>query len=120
MVRYINLHAHILKYNCLTKWQVLKTVLKEVLAGCKIVFSRVFPSNFHAEKHRLWKMAEQLGAKCSKEHDLSVTQVVSLVAGTEKSLWAVKESKFLVNPGWIEATNYRWRTPLEEDFPVSI
>lgn len=93
---------------------MLKTVRKEVLVGCKIVFSLVFPTNYQAEKHHLWKMAEQLGAKCSKECELSVTHVVSLVAGTEKSLWAVRERKFLVNPEWIKAANYRWRKPPEE------
>ncbi|KAK6125230.1 hypothetical protein DH2020_041030 [Rehmannia glutinosa] len=45
--------------------QVLKAVRKEVLKDCKVVFSRVFPTNFPAEHHTLWKMAEQLGATCS-------------------------------------------------------
>ncbi|EOY32064.1 hypothetical protein QUC31_019560 [Theobroma cacao] len=99
--------------------QVLKTVQEEVLKGCKIVFSHVFPTNFPAESHPLWKMAEQLGATCSTETDLSVTHVVSTDAGTEKSRWAVKEKKFLVHPRWIEATNYLWQKQPEENFPVS-
>ncbi|XP_052199388.1 RNA polymerase II C-terminal domain phosphatase-like 4 [Diospyros lotus] len=98
--------------------EVLKTVRKEVLKGCKIVFSRVFPTKFQAENHHLWKMAEQLGAICVTETDPSVTHVVSADTGTEKSRWAVREKKFLVHPGWIEAANYFWEKQPEEKFPV--
>ncbi|KAK6126946.1 hypothetical protein DH2020_039311 [Rehmannia glutinosa] len=99
--------------------QVLKTVRKEVLKDCKVIFSRVFPTNFPAEHHTLWKMAEQLGATCSIELDPSVTHVVSTDAGTDKSRWAVQEKKHLVHPRWIEASNYMWRKQPEENFPVS-
>lgn len=98
--------------------QVLKTVRKEVLKGCKLIFTRVFPAKFNAESHHLWKMAEQLGATCSTRMDPSVTHVVSMDKGTEKSRWAVRENKFLVHPRWIEAANYRWRKEPEENFPV--
>ncbi|GLT85366.1 hypothetical protein SLE2022_035570 [Rubroshorea leprosula] len=99
--------------------QVLKTVRKEVLKGCKIVFSHVFPTRIQADSHPLWIMAEQLGATCLIEVDPSVTHVVSMDAGTEKSRWAAKEKKFLVHPRWIEATNYLWQKQLEENFPVA-
>ncbi|KAI3446758.1 hypothetical protein Pfo_003423 [Paulownia fortunei] len=99
--------------------QVLRIVRQEVLKGCKVVFSRVFPTNFPAEHHSLWKMAEQLGATCAIELDPSVTHVVSMDAGTDKSRWAVQEKKFLVHPRWIEASNYMWRKQPEENFPVS-
>ena len=97
---------------------MLKTVRKEVLKGCKIVFSRVFPTKFQPHNHLLWKMAEQLGATCSTETDSSVTHVVSTDAGTEKSRWAVKEKKFLVHPQWIEAANFFWQKQPEENFHV--
>eukprot|EP00261_Vitis_vinifera_P016434 XP_010645384.1 PREDICTED: RNA polymerase II C-terminal domain phosphatase-like 4 [Vitis vinifera] len=99
--------------------QVVKRVRKEVLKGCKIVFSRVFPTRFQAENHHLWRMAEQLGATCATELDPSVTHVVSTDAGTEKSRWALQEKKFLVHPGWIEAANYFWQKQPEENFPVN-
>ncbi|KAH6772337.1 C-terminal domain phosphatase-like 4 [Perilla frutescens var. hirtella] len=99
--------------------QVLKTVRKEVLKDCRVVFTRVFPTNFTAEHHPLWRMAEQLGATCLAEADPSVTHVVSLDSGTDKSRWAVKEKKFLVNPGWIEASNYLWKKQPEEKYPVT-
>ncbi|KAJ4840968.1 hypothetical protein Tsubulata_018162 [Turnera subulata] len=99
--------------------QVLKTVRKDVLRGCKIIFSRVFPTQFQADNHHLWKIAEHLGATCTTELDPSVTHVVSLEVGTDKSRWAVKHNKFLVHPRWIEATNFFWQRQPEENFPVS-
>ncbi|PPS00507.1 hypothetical protein GOBAR_AA20153 [Gossypium barbadense] len=99
--------------------QALKTVRAEALKDCKIVFSRVFPMKFQPENHHLWIMAEQLGGTCSTETDSSVTHVVSMDAGTQKSRWAVKENEFLVHPRWIEATNFFWQKQPEENFPVS-
>ncbi|OAY46689.1 hypothetical protein MANES_06G019000v8 [Manihot esculenta] len=99
--------------------EVLKTVRKDVLKGCKIVFSRVFPTQFQADNHHLWKTAEQLGATCFRELDPSVTHVVSQEAGTEKSRWALKNNKFLVHPRWIEAANYLWQRQPEENFRVN-
>ncbi|KAL4272804.1 hypothetical protein GQ457_13G028110 [Hibiscus cannabinus] len=99
--------------------QVLKRVRKEVLKDCKLVFSRVFPKKFQAENNLLWKIAEQLGATCLTGISSSVTHVVSLDAGTEKSRWAMKENKFLVHPRWIETANFFWQKQPEENFPVS-
>ncbi|XP_050225127.1 RNA polymerase II C-terminal domain phosphatase-like 4 [Mercurialis annua] len=98
--------------------RVLCTVRKDVLKGCKIVFSRVFPTHFQAENHRLWKMAQNLGAVCCTERDSSVTHVVSAESGTEKSRWARKTGRFLVDPRWIEASNYFWQRQPEDNFPV--
>ncbi|XP_010265619.1 PREDICTED: RNA polymerase II C-terminal domain phosphatase-like 4 isoform X2 [Nelumbo nucifera] len=98
--------------------QVMKAIRQDVLKGCKIVFSRVFPTKFHAENHQLWKIAEQLGATCSTELDSSVTHVVSTDTGTEKARWAVQHKKHLVHPQWIEATNYFWERQSEENFAV--
>ncbi|KAH9806480.1 RNA polymerase II C-terminal domain phosphatase-like 4 [Citrus sinensis] len=81
---------------------------REVLKGCKLVFSHAFPSKFPAHIHYLWKVVEQLGATCSIELDPSVTH----------SHWAAKEAKFLVDPRWIEAANFLWQGQLEEKFPV--
>ncbi|XP_060970711.1 RNA polymerase II C-terminal domain phosphatase-like 4 isoform X1 [Cannabis sativa] len=99
--------------------QVLKTLRKEILKGCKIVFSRVFPTKCQAENHHLWKMAENLGATCVTELDPSVTHVVSTDVGTEKSRWAQKKKKLLVHPRWIEASNYMWQKQSEELFSIN-
>ncbi|GMY35638.1 RNA polymerase II C-terminal domain phosphatase-like 4 [Fagus crenata] len=110
-----------LEYNLVDRdvRQVLKTVKKDVLKGCKIVFSHVFPTKYQAKNHHLWKMAEQLGATCAIELDPSVTHVVSTDVGTEKSRWAIKQNKFLVEPRWIEAANYLWQKQPEENFSVN-
>nr|XP_025681886.1 RNA polymerase II C-terminal domain phosphatase-like 4 isoform X2 [Arachis hypogaea] len=92
--------------------QVLKSVRREVLSGCVVVFSRIF----HGALPPLRQMAEQLGATCLMELDPSVTHVVATDAGTEKARWAVKEKKFLVHPRWIEAANYFWEKQPEENF----
>uniref|UniRef100_A0A452Z112 RNA polymerase II C-terminal domain phosphatase-like n=1 Tax=Aegilops tauschii subsp. strangulata TaxID=200361 RepID=A0A452Z112_AEGTS len=97
---------------------VIKRMRQEVLQGCKLVFSRVFPSDCRPQHQIMWKMAEQLGAVCCSEVDPSVTHVVAVHAGTEKARWAVKHKKFLLHPRWIEACNYRWHRQPEEDFPV--
>lgn len=99
--------------------QVLKSVRKGILQGCKIVFSRVFPTSVPAESHQLWKMAEQLGATCSVELDSSVTHVVATDPKTEKSRWATEEEKYLVHPQWIEAAYYLWRRHPEDKYSVS-
>ncbi|XP_074310609.1 RNA polymerase II C-terminal domain phosphatase-like 4 [Silene latifolia] len=98
--------------------QVRREVRKEVLKDCKIVFTRVFPKEGPPGDHRLWKMAEQLGATCSTKLGASVTHVVSLDPGTDKSRWAVREGKFLVHPRWLEAANYLWQRQPEDKFPV--
>ncbi|CAM8885914.1 unnamed protein product [Rhodiola kirilowii] len=100
--------------------QVLKSIRSEILKGCKVVFSRVFSHHIQAETHILWKIAEGLGATCCTDVDPSVTHVVAADAGTEKARWAVKENKFLVNQQWIEAANFLWKRPPEENFPVNL
>lgn len=97
---------------------VIKMVRKEVLQGCKVVFSRVFPNDSCPQEQMFWKMAEHLGAFCSTDVDSSVTHVVAVDLGTKKARWAVDNKKFLVHPRWIEAANFRWRRQPEEDFPV--
>lgn len=82
------------------------------------MFSRVFPTKFPAESHHLWRTAEQLGTTCSVDIEPTVTHVVARDAGTEKSRWAMKEKKFLVNPQWIEASYYRWKRQPEQIYSV--
>ncbi|CAM0955691.1 unnamed protein product [Alopecurus aequalis] len=99
--------------------QVIKRVRQEVLQGCKLVFSRVFPSDCRRPQEQImWKMAEQLGAICCTEVDSTVTHVVAVHVGTEKARWAVSNDKFLLHPRWIEACNYRWSRQPEDAFPV--
>ncbi|CAH2069577.1 unnamed protein product [Thlaspi arvense] len=95
---------------------LLKQVRKDILKGCKVVFSRVFPTKSQPENHPLWRIAEGLGATCATEVDASVTHVVAMDVGTEKVRWAIREKKFVVHRGWIEAANYLWKKQPEENF----
>ncbi|KAG0491359.1 hypothetical protein HPP92_004757 [Vanilla planifolia] len=104
--------------SCRDLRQILGTIRRGVLGGCRIVFSRLFPSKSKPEDELMWRIAEQLGAICLKEVDASVTHVVSTDAGTQKSHWARQNDKFLVNPGWIEASKFMWRRQPEKNFPV--
>uniref|UniRef100_A0A1J3CTK8 RNA polymerase II C-terminal domain phosphatase-like n=1 Tax=Noccaea caerulescens TaxID=107243 RepID=A0A1J3CTK8_NOCCA len=95
---------------------LLKQVRKEILKGCKVVFSRVFPTKSRPEEHPLWRTAEALGATCATEVDASVTHVVAMDVGTEKVRWAIREKKFVVHRGWIDSANYLWKKHPEENF----
>nr|CAD1840007.1 unnamed protein product [Ananas comosus var. bracteatus] len=99
--------------------QMIKMVRQEILQGCKLVFSRVFPLNSRVEDQSYWKMAEELGAICCTEVDSSVTHIVAKDSGTEKARWALQNGKFLVSPRWIEAARFLWQRQNEEDFLVN-
>ncbi|CAK7338208.1 unnamed protein product [Dovyalis caffra] len=97
--------------------QEFKTFCKDVLKGCKIVFSRVFPTGFRADHHHLWKMAEHLGATCSTELDTSMTRVASKDIGTKKSPWALKHIEVL-GPSR-EAANFLWQKQPVQKFSLA-
>lgn len=90
-----------------------------MLAGCRVVFSGLFPSNVAPREQAIWRLCERLGASCLGEVDPTVTHVVSVDPGTEKSRWALRHGKFLVNPRWVDGAHYLWRKLPEEDFPVA-
>eukprot|EP00252_Welwitschia_mirabilis_P012261 TRINITY_DN2723_c0_g2_i1.p1 TRINITY_DN2723_c0_g2~~TRINITY_DN2723_c0_g2_i1.p1 ORF type:complete len:519 (-),score=110.99 TRINITY_DN2723_c0_g2_i1:215-1771(-) len=99
--------------------QILKEVRAKVLEGCTIVFSRIFPTDYPAELHHYWRMAEELGAKCSTSVNHHVTHVVALDSGTDKSRWAIQNNRFLVQPSWLEASNALWQKQDEEKYTFS-
>jgi RNA polymerase II C-terminal domain phosphatase-like 3/4 len=100
--------------------QVIRDLRAEILTGCKIVFSRIFPTGLPSPQlHPFWQLTEELGAKCSSVCDVSTTHVVALDRGTDKAQWAKQHGVFLVHPSWVEAAQYLWRRPLEADYPVT-
>jgi RNA polymerase II C-terminal domain phosphatase-like 3/4 len=60
----------------------------QVLAGVRILFSRVIPIGHPQHEHELWKRAELFGATCFTEAEPSVTHVVTKALGTQKVLHA--------------------------------
>lgn len=100
--------------------KILQSIRSRVLAGCKIVFSRVFPTGLPSpEMQPLWRLAEGLGAVCSTSLDASVTHVVAVDKGTDKARWAQQHNCHLVHPRWVEAALHTWKQPSEEDYSVS-
>ncbi|MCO5604205.1 hypothetical protein L7F22_058367 [Adiantum nelumboides] len=99
--------------------KILRTIKSEVLAGCKLVFSRIFPTGLTSpETHPLWRLAEGLGATCSISVDASVTHVVAVDKGTDKARWAQDNCRHLVHPRWVEAALHTWGRPCEEKYSI--
>ncbi|MCO5603120.1 hypothetical protein L7F22_057266 [Adiantum nelumboides] len=99
---------------------ILAKEQRKVLAGCKLVFSRVFPQGeIQPHLHPLWQLAEQFGAVCSMGVDDGVTHVVAISLGTEKVNWALSTGRFVVRPSWLEASAILYRRASERDFAVT-
>ncbi|KAJ6837194.1 RNA polymerase II C-terminal domain phosphatase-like 3 isoform X1 [Iris pallida] len=100
---------------------ILASEQRKILAGCKIVFSRVFPvGEANPHLHPLWQTAEQFGAECTNQIDEKVTHVVANSLGTDKVNWALSTGRFVVHPGWVEASALLYRRASEQDFAVKL
>ncbi|VAH91013.1 unnamed protein product [Triticum turgidum subsp. durum] len=62
--------------------------------------------------------AEQFGAVCTNQIDDRVTHVVANSLGTDKVNWALQTGRFVVHPGWVEASALLYRRANEHDFAV--
>ncbi|KAA0039851.1 RNA polymerase II C-terminal domain phosphatase-like 3 [Cucumis melo var. makuwa] len=98
---------------------ILSAEQQKILAGCRIVFSRVFPvGEANPHLHPLWQTAEQFGAQCTNQIDEQVTHVVANSLGTDKVNWALSTGRFVVHPGWVEASALLYRRATEQDFAI--
>ncbi|KAF7839098.1 RNA polymerase II C-terminal domain phosphatase-like 3 [Senna tora] len=98
---------------------ILASEQRKILAGCRIVFSRVFPvGEANPHLHPLWQTAEQFGAVCTNQIDDQVTHVVANSLGTDKVNWALSNNRFVVHPGWVEASALLYRRANEQDFAI--
>ncbi|XP_054805791.1 RNA polymerase II C-terminal domain phosphatase-like 3 [Prosopis cineraria] len=98
---------------------ILASEQRRILAGCRIVFSRVFPvGEANPHLHPLWQTAEQFGAVCTNQIDDQVTHVVANSLGTDKVNWAISNGRFVVHPGWVEASALLYRRANEQDFSI--
>ncbi|XP_019455025.1 PREDICTED: RNA polymerase II C-terminal domain phosphatase-like 3 [Lupinus angustifolius] len=80
---------------------ILASEQRKILAGCRIVFSRMFPvDEANPHLHPLWQTAEQFGAVCTNHIDDHVTHVVTCSPGTDKVTWALSTGRFVVHPSW--------------------
>ncbi|ERN16583.1 hypothetical protein AMTR_s00031p00210270 [Amborella trichopoda] len=91
----------------------------KILKGCKVVFSRIFHVGFtNHHLHPLWQTAEKFGAICSNQIDDEVTHVVAISLGTDKVNWVMSTGRYVVHPGWLEASTLLYRRANERDFPI--
>ncbi|KAL9256995.1 RNA polymerase II C-terminal domain phosphatase-like 3-like protein [Drosera capensis] len=98
---------------------ILAAEQRKILAGCKIVFSRVIPvGEANPHLHPLWQTAEQFGAVCTNQIDEQVTHVVANSLGTDKVNWALSTGRPVVHPGWVEASALLYRRANEQDFAI--
>ncbi|KAJ4973508.1 hypothetical protein NE237_006682 [Protea cynaroides] len=100
---------------------ILAAEQRKILAGCRVVFSRVFPvGEANPHLHPLWQTAEQFGAVCINQIDEQVTHVVANSLGTDKVNWALSTGRFVVHPGWVEASALLYRRANEQEFAVKL
>ncbi|KAF5194342.1 Rna polymerase ii c-terminal domain phosphatase-like [Thalictrum thalictroides] len=98
---------------------ILASEQRKILAGCRILFSRIFPvGEAKPHQHPLWQTAEQFGAVCTTQIDNLVTHVVANSPGTDKVNWALSTGRFVVHPGWVEASALLYRRANEHDFAI--
>ena len=94
--------------------------LKKSILGPEVVilFSRVFPVGIpDPESHPLWQLALKLGARSVTTMTDEVTHVVGLDV-TEKTKWAQKHGKHVVDPAWLYASATLWKRADESKYPL--
>ncbi|KAK9995910.1 hypothetical protein SO802_020596 [Lithocarpus litseifolius] len=97
---------------------ILKMIRLKVLAGCVLFFSTSWFMGYSPEEVPFWIMAKELGAMCSLELGTAVTLMVIVDMETKEANWAEQKKKFLVNPGWIEASYHSCQREPEDNFTV--
>ncbi|ERM98721.1 hypothetical protein AMTR_s00344p00015180 [Amborella trichopoda] len=62
--------------------------------------------------------SEKFGAICTNQIDDEVTHVVAISLGTDKVNWAMSTGRYVVHPGWLEASTLLYQRANERDFPI--
>ena len=100
---------------------ILASMRKQVLKDCVITFSGVVPLNVDPSRSPEWKLAERLGATCSKEFVAGYTTHV--VTADERSITTKKcrdalESKctYVVPLKWLYYSSWTFRRQREVSF----
>jgi RNA polymerase II C-terminal domain phosphatase-like 3/4 len=104
-------------------WDVRHALAQErqkVLAGVRLVFTRVIPLEQEPSSHPLWRLAESFGATCSGTLDAATTHVIAGASGTEKVLTARQMGKWVVTPAWLECSCILWKRANEDRFLVPL
>ena len=62
--------------------EILALEKKKVLAGIGLVFSGVFPLDAPPHEQKMWRLAEQFGARCETQPGPNTSHVVAKTWGT--------------------------------------
>ncbi|KAK3261838.1 hypothetical protein CYMTET_29274 [Cymbomonas tetramitiformis] len=102
---------------------------KQVLLGCKIVFSGALQERRQKWQGRdmdkraavearkqLWALAVALGAECCTETNDAITHVVSSEKRSAKVKWGIDKNIPCVTPAWIHASATQWVRANEERY----
>lgn len=75
---------------------------RKTLAGLNIVFSGIIPLEYRPQSHRVWRKAEEFGAKCSLDIRPETTHLVAEKKGTQKAQRARKRGDIsVVRTTWL-------------------
>jgi RNA polymerase II C-terminal domain phosphatase-like 3/4 len=104
----------------------LRDVRARALAGCRVVFSGLWPLGADPCAQPRWRLAESLGADCSSlyvapPHPMATTHVVAAPPGqTEKARRAQQDGAArVVHPDWLAACGFLWARADERAYLLS-
>lgn len=84
--------------------EILTERRTQVLAGCNLVFSGIFPLQLDQAKlphTRIWKTTLSFGAHCGPEVDATTTHLIAAKPGTQKAARAAALGARVVHLGWL-------------------
>lgn len=96
--------------------EILALEKKKVLAGIGLVFSGVFPLDAPPHEQKMWRLAEQFGARCETQPGPNTSHVVAKTWGTGKCQWAKENSRHVVSPDWLFCSAFLWSKADERAF----
>ncbi|XP_052388950.1 RNA polymerase II subunit A C-terminal domain phosphatase isoform X1 [Carassius gibelio] len=105
--------------------KIIPELKGRTLAGTRVIFSGLYPTNYPMERTREWYHTKGLGAKLGKTLVLDAkdpnrtTHLIAARAGTEKFRQAQGcKHLHVVNPDWLWACLERWERVEERLFPL--
>ena len=96
--------------------EILALEKKKVLAGIGLVFSGVFPLDAPPHEQKMWRLAEQFGARCETQPGPNTSHVVAKTWGTGKCQWAKENGRHVVSPDWLFCSAFLWSKADERAF----
>ena len=96
--------------------EILALEKRKILAGTELVFSGVFPLDAPPHEQKMWRLAEQFGARCETQPGPNTSHVVAKTWGTGKCQWAKENGRHVVSPDWLFCSAFLWSKADERAF----